>query len=173
MIRYLLISISFHTTLFTILISVVLWQPKNNTTDTPIINIYTLTNNHSQPISRLSNKLASQKNRSSKTTNISQQQKSVDQIKMIIHDLIQINLKYPHNIRIPIKPKMLIASLVIFPDGRIENLKIIKSSGLSIFDREVIETINSLPPIKKAAQYVKKPPPHEIPVEFMKSSKVW
>ncbi|MBU0744958.1 MAG: energy transducer TonB [Gammaproteobacteria bacterium] len=166
--KYLLISISIHATLFAIIFKFMFWQIKAEPVNTPIITIYTLHTNKALSEPKISKISTPKKDHFAiQSSNPSKQEQELDQLKIIIHSLFKNRLKYPNNIRFPAAPKKVTAALVVFPDGHTENIRLLKSSGFAIFDREVLEAAYSLPPLKEARSIIKKPTELEIPIEFL------
>jgi TonB family protein len=88
------------------------------------------------------------------------------QLVLYFHDLIQAQIEYPANIHSFLGNKKVYLSFVLFPDGHIEDIKIVQSSGIVIFDRAVLDAVSSLPRVTIAQEILKKPKEFNVPIEF-------
>jgi protein TonB len=66
-----------------------------------------------------------------------------------IRDMIQGNLSYPSIARRMGWTGKVIVSFVVCKDGRVENIKIVESSGFAILDRNAMETIKKVSPFPR------------------------
>ncbi|HHN66290.1 MAG TPA: energy transducer TonB [Nitrospirae bacterium] len=66
-----------------------------------------------------------------------------------IRDMIQGNLSYPLIARRMGWTGRVIVSFIVCKDGRVENIKVVESSGIAILDRNAVETIKKVSPFPK------------------------
>lgn len=90
----------------------------------------------------------------------------ISQLVLYLHDLIQAQIKYPADIHSFFGSKKAYLSFVLFPDGHVEDIKIVRSSGIAVFDRTVIDAISSLPRVAIAQRVLQKPKEFNLPIEF-------
>lgn len=90
----------------------------------------------------------------------------ISKLALLLHNLIQAQIEYPAGINI-FGNRDIIASFVLFPDGHIENIKLLKSSGVAILDNEILQVIASLPKITIAKELLQKPDIFNIPIKII------
>jgi hypothetical protein len=86
-----------------------------------------------------------------------------------LHDLIQQNISYPHDLFFNEFKKTTIIRFVLFPDGHLENIQVANSSGINRLDQISCQALAKVEPVKFAAQYLTAPKKLEVAVDFYRS----
>lgn len=90
----------------------------------------------------------------------------ISKLALLLHDLIQAQIQYPAGINI-FGNRDIVASFVLFPDGHIEDTKLLKSSEVAILDNEVLQVIASLPKIVIAKELLQTSEKFNIPIKII------
>jgi TonB family protein len=85
---------------------------------------------------------------------------------MKLHDLIQEKITLPQNMRLFIKGRKIVVSFELLPNGNIDKVKIIKSSGIAVLDKSVVQAIYTITPVKFAGKWIQRKHVFELPILF-------
>lgn len=82
--------------------------------------------------------------------------KNLDQpLLKILHDAIALNQSYPEDALALNQSGIVKIGFLIHPDGIIEKVSLIKSSGVECLDSAAITAVRTLPPVVAARDYLK------------------
>lgn len=99
-------------------------------------------------------------------TNTTNNNASFDSFIVILHAAIQAQQQYPRSALMQQQTGTVTVGFVLFPDGHIENIKIINSSGIENLDQAGIAAVENAMPIKEATEYLNKPKNFSINLHF-------
>jgi len=108
-------------------------------------------------------KTASQIQKNQHAENNSQ---SSSQLTLFLHNLIQAQIKHPSTISPAFGGHKVYLSFTLFPDGHIENEKILQSSGIALLDQLALEGLSSLPKTTVAQKLLQHPEEFKAPKKF-------
>jgi TonB family protein len=89
-----------------------------------------------------------------------------DALLLVIHDVIARNQYYPEQASFLNETGMVTVGFRMGPSGVVRAVKILSGSGFSALDVAAIKTMNHLPAILKAADFIHKPEVFKIRIHF-------
>lgn len=99
-------------------------------------------------------------------TNFNNRPEQKLQLISILHNLIQEQIIYPINFTAR-GNKELYISFILFPEGRIENIKILKSSGVEFLDHMAVDAIASLGKLEVVKKLLNRSEKFNVPIKFL------
>ncbi len=86
---------------------------------------------------------------------------------LILHNLIQQHQTYPQVADPAASSNTVKVTFKIYPDGRIRQIAIAKSSGYAVLDEAAVQAVRDISPVKQARQYIKQPLWMAVKVSFL------
>lgn len=116
----------------------------------------TLKNTGQKVLIKINNENSSQKNIShagtASVTNITGNNDA--KLLEILHDKIRENQQYPTNALLLKQQGLVQIAFRLFPDGHLENLHIVHSSGIADLDQSGLAAVTAITPVEIAGQYL-------------------
>jgi TonB family protein len=85
---------------------------------------------------------------------------------ILLHDLIQTHIQYP-NLFLGFQPVQMRVSFSLFPDGHVENVQILQSSGKDTLDKAALRAVQSIQPVIKAQKFLIDQKRFEVQIMFI------
>jgi hypothetical protein len=88
-------------------------------------------------------------------TSYDEKETAPPQLAVLLHDIIQNAVNAKVNFSLPGKQKQVRITFILFPDGHLEDVKILEQDSLAVFNELVLDTIKNLPHISAAQSFLK------------------
>lgn len=85
---------------------------------------------------------------------------------ILLHDLIQTHIQYS-DFFLGFKRRQMRVSFLLFPDGHVENIQILQSSGRDTLDEAAFTAVQSIQPVTMARNFLKDKKRFEVPIMFI------